>query len=85
MTHDIYRADERVARFHHRLVAVHPFPNGNGRFSRVAADLLLHEIGEQPMTWGAGLGAREARTRYIEALRAADAGTIDPLVAFIRL
>ncbi len=84
MTHDIHRADERVARFHHRLVAVHPFPNGNGRFSRAAADLLMREIGEKPLSWGAGLGAVEARARYIEALRAADAGSIGLLVEFIR-
>ncbi|MET0230892.1 MAG: mobile mystery protein B [Rhodanobacteraceae bacterium] len=84
MTHDVYRADERVARFHHRLVAVHPFPNGNGRLSRVAADLLMREIGKQPVTWGAGLGPVVSRVRYIEALRAADAGTVGPLIEFIR-
>lgn len=85
MARGVYDADERVARFHHRLVAIHPFANGNGRFGRAAADLLMREIGAAALTWGAGLAAAEARTRYIEALRAADAGAIGPLVGFVRL
>ena len=85
MAENVYDADECVARFHHRLVAVHPFPKGNGRFSRAAADLLMRKIGREPMTWGEGLGADVSRLRYIEALRAADTGAIESLVAFIRL
>jgi Fic-DOC domain mobile mystery protein B len=85
MADDVYVVDERVARFHHRLVAIHPFPNGNGRFSRAAADLLMRQTGAAPLTWGMGLDAFEARSRYIAALRAADAGAIERLVGFVRL
>lgn len=44
--------DELCARFHHRLVWIHPFPNGNGRHSRAAADLLLAGLGGVPFSWG---------------------------------
>ena len=84
--HDTFLADEIAARFHHRLVLIHPFPNGNGRHSRLAADLLLVKL-EQPLfTWGrTGLvNASETRRQYIAALRAADAHDIQPLLAFVR-
>jgi Fic-DOC domain mobile mystery protein B len=63
-----------AARFHHRLVAVHPFPNGNGRHARLAVDFLLEAQGAPPPTWGAGLGlpTQELRNRYLAALRRAD-------------
>ena len=50
--------DEIGARFHHRLVSIHPFPNGNGRMSRAAADLIVVALGAAPFTWGR-LSARE--------------------------
>lgn len=67
--------DEIVARFHHRLVWIHPFPNGNGRFSRLAADLLALQIKCSPFTWGkSNLGkAGSERESYIAALKTADA------------
>jgi Fic-DOC domain mobile mystery protein B len=49
-----YPIDELVARFHHRLVFIHPFPNGNGRFSRLMADFLLSDLGEERFAWGEG-------------------------------
>lgn len=49
-----YPLDEIAARFSHRLVAIHPFANGNGRLSRTIADLLLVQHGAERFTWGAG-------------------------------
>lgn len=64
---------EIAARFHHRLVAIHPFPNGNGRFSRTMVDLLLVHFDRKPFEWGAHFERKgEARAKYIAALQAAD-------------
>jgi Fic-DOC domain mobile mystery protein B len=52
--HAAYSPDEIAVRFHHRLVFIHPFPNGNGRFSRLAADLLASRLGRPRMSWGSG-------------------------------
>jgi len=78
--------DEVAARFHHRLVSIHPFPNGNGRHARLLTDLLLAANGAEPFTWGRGdlEHAGEARERYLAALRAADARDFAPLLAFVR-
>jgi Fic-DOC domain mobile mystery protein B len=79
-------ADEIAARFHHRLVSIHPFPNGNGRHARLLTDLLLAANGAEPFTWGRGdlEHAGEARERYLAALRAANARDFAPLLAFVR-
>jgi Fic-DOC domain mobile mystery protein B len=84
--HRTYVPDELAARFHHRLVFVHPFPNGNGRWSRLAADLLVTQQGGSRFTWGrANLqAAGDVRRAYIEALRAADNHDIAPLIGFAR-
>lgn len=81
-----YGHDEIAVRFHHRLVRVHPFPNGNGRHSRIVADLLVVDLGERRFTWGSDLDVTtdQLRTRYLSALRSADAGDVDPIVAFAR-
>lgn len=80
--------DVVAARFHHRLVWIHPFVNGNGRHGRAAADLLLRGLGHRPFSWGAGtLGSTgEMRARYLSALRAMDRKHDDSegLVAFAR-
>lgn len=78
--------DEIAARFHHRLVWIHPFPNGNGRHARLLTDLILAANGAEPFTWGRGdlEHAGEARERYLAALRAADARDFSPLLAFVR-
>lgn len=77
--------DEIAARFHHRLVSIHPFPNGNGRFSRTMTDLLLKSNGKEAFSWGGGsLNAGEIRNRYLAALRAADAHDLSALFAFVR-
>lgn len=76
-----------VARFHHRLVAIHPFPNGNGRHSRAAADYLCTALELEPPDWGALAYAETAQLRatYLAALRAADRDPDDlqPLVRFM--
>lgn len=75
---------EIAARLHHRLVAVHLYPNGNGRHSRLMADAYLHRCGLAPLGWG-GLdlsAATESRARYIESLHAADAGDYSSLIEF---
>ncbi len=84
--HQSYPDDELAVRFHHRLVSVHPFPNGNGRWSRLAADLLIVRQRGDRFTWGrANIQAdRNARRRYIEALHAADDHDLGPLVRFAR-
>ena len=81
-----YPPDELAVRFHHRLVAVHPFPNGNGRHGRIAANYLIEGLGGTPFSWGASLDVEtdELRRAYQEALRQADAGEISDLVAFAR-
>ena len=81
-----YPPDELAARFHHRLVSIHPFPNGNGRHARLAADLLCRNQGWPVFTWGSANLTQpgEARSHYIAALRSADRGDIQPLVAFAR-
>lgn len=52
IAHETYPPDEIAARFHHRLTWIHPFPNGNGRFARMATDLLLIQMGRPRFTWG---------------------------------
>ncbi len=80
-----YSPPEVAARFHHKLVWIHPFPNGNGRFARVAADLLCEQRGWLLPTWGStDLGESGApRQRYIDALRSADRGHFLPLLEFM--
>jgi Fic-DOC domain mobile mystery protein B len=80
----VYDADGCAARFHHRLVWVHPFPNGNGRWGRLVADLLLQAQGLPPFSWGARRHGDDPRTAYLRALRAADHGDVLPLLAFVR-
>ena len=79
--------DELAVRFHHRLVVVHPFPNGNGRHSRLAADLLVSVLGAPVFSWGAENLNESGATRaaYLDALRHADSlQDFEPLVAFAR-
>ena len=84
--HSGFPADELAIRFHHRLVAIHPFPTGNGRHARLMADLLVMRLGRPRFTWGSAslVDPNETRQRYIKALQAADARDIAPLLAFAR-
>lgn len=79
--------DEVATRFHHQLVLIHPWPNGNGRHAREATDLLLRRWGRPPFSWGAAskhAGNQELRQEYLRALRAADGGNVDLLMRFVR-
>ena len=84
--HGTYQPDEIAARFHHRLVFVHPYPNGNGRHSRLAADLLLRSMGSERFTWGSATmtDLKTTRDQYLAALRAADRHDYTPLLEFVR-
>jgi Fic-DOC domain mobile mystery protein B len=82
-----YPADEIAVRFHHRLVLIHPFPNGNGRHARLITDLLLDEFLDKPVfSWGNTdlNNPSEGRGEYIRSLKEADKGNITPLLNFIR-
>lgn len=78
--------DEIAVRLHHGLVAIHPFPNGNGRHARLMADLLIVQLGGAPFSWGGGTlrDIGTLRAEYIAALRAADQHDPMPLLAFAR-
>jgi Fic-DOC domain mobile mystery protein B len=81
-----YPLDEIAVRFHHGLVLIHPFPNGNGRHARLIADVIVMKLGRPAFTWGSAnlVKEGEARTRYLAVIRAADNGDIQPLLAFAR-
>ena len=81
-----YEPDELSVQFHHRLVAIHPFPNGNGRHGRIAADYLITSLGREPFCWGVGLDVNtdELRAAYRVSLQRADDGDIAELLAFAR-
>lgn len=85
--HQTYDPQEVAIRSHHRVVQVHPFPNGNGRHARILADLLLLKHFRQPrLPWGGDILDRAgmARTQYLAALRLADAHDYTPLLEFCR-
>ena len=86
MENNTYPADEIAVRFHHRLVLIHLFPNGNGRHARLIADVVAVRLGRPVFTWGGPSLIRqgEAREKYLQAMRAADAGNIVPLIEFAR-
>jgi Fic-DOC domain mobile mystery protein B len=77
--------DEIAAKFHHRLVSIHPFPNGNGRHARLATDLLLELCGNERFRWGITIkDDRDRRVAYITALQAADRKNYEPILKFVR-
>ncbi len=82
----VYEPDELAVRFHHRLVSIHPFPNGNGRHARLMADLLVRQLGGEAFSWGGVslTNTSDLRTAYIRALRTADKGDVRPLLDFAR-
>ena len=84
--HQVFPADELAVRFHHQLVAIHPFPNGNGRHARLMADLLVQRLGMPRFSWGSAslIDTGEVRNAYLEALRTADRHNIALLLAFAR-
>jgi Fic-DOC domain mobile mystery protein B len=82
-----YPATEAAVRLHHRLVFIHPFPNGNGRHARIMADAVLESIyGEAAIDWAGGHDLQkmnDRRSAYIAALKSADWGDLAPLMAFV--
>jgi Fic-DOC domain mobile mystery protein B len=82
----IFGADEQAIRFHHLLVWIHPFPNGNGRHARLMADLLITQSGGKRFSWGQSPLTQESdnRVSYLSALRAADAGSYTDIIGFAR-
>lgn len=85
--HETYPPLEIAARLHHKLVYIHLFPNGNGRHSRIVADAVLTKmLARAPIDWSGGYDLQfmsERRRTYIDALRAADQGNMEPLLAFV--
>lgn len=85
--HNTYPPEEIALRFKHRIVSIHCFPNGNGRHSRLMADIIIDKIFKQNVfSWGAANLVHQGETRvtYLQAVRAADAGNIGPLIEFAR-
>ncbi len=90
ITNQIYPVDEIAARLHHRLVWIHPFANGNGRWARAMADVLLESLGAKRFSWGLKQNADalaehgKLREKYIHALQLADAKQFGDLLTFVR-
>lgn len=87
LEHKTYSKDEIAIRFHHRLVWIHAFPNGNGRHARLIADLLIVKQGNPRFTWGMNQNLYKAspvRAQYIDALQLADRGDYSKLIIFAR-
>ncbi|HRP56903.1 mobile mystery protein B [Agriterribacter sp.] len=85
--HSTYPPDEIAVRFKHRIVSIHCFANGNGRHSRLMADIIIEKIYRQPVfTWGTAKlsGQGDARATYLRAVKAADKGDYRLLMAFAR-
>jgi len=85
--HHTYLPDEAAIRFKHRLVSIHCFPNGNGRHSRLMADLIIqHLFGLKNFTWGQSslVEPSAQRTVYLKALKLADKGDFSELMKFAR-
>jgi Fic-DOC domain mobile mystery protein B len=84
----VYNEDEIAVRLSHRIVSIHPFTNGNGRHSRLIADVLVSKgFGKPYFTWGSVnlIKKGEARNSYLAALRSADQNNYKPLIEFARL
>ncbi|TBH72679.1 mobile mystery protein B [Aquirufa antheringensis] len=82
-----YDPEEMAIKFKHRLVSIHCFANGNGRHSRLMADLIIEKIYDNKFfSWGSAnlVKATEARNNYIQAVRKADNNDIQPLIAFAK-
>jgi Fic-DOC domain mobile mystery protein B len=82
-----YTEEEIAVLFKHRIVSIHYFANGNGRHSRLIADIIIsHIFGKPVFSWGRKnlVNKGNARTDYLTAIRAGDNGDIQPLVVFAR-
>ncbi len=90
LKHNTYIKEEIAVRFHHKLVSIHAFPNGNGRHARLMTDVLIEQIGENTFTWGGNLHQEitetenQTRTQYISSLHEADKNNYVPLLKFVK-
>lgn len=86
ISNDSFSSDEIAMRFKHRLVSIHFFPNGNGRHSRLMADLIIEKVFQRPLfTWGTREGISEnARSVYLKAVKLADKNDYCRLIEFAR-
>lgn len=75
---------EQAARIHHRLVLIHPFENGNGRFSRLIADRYLLAFDCKHPNWPYLEDNDAIRSQYIASLKAADRGDYEPLLTIMK-
>ncbi len=85
--YNTYSPDEFAARFHHRLVFIHPFSNGNGRHARLMADLILEKLFTvKVFSWGGAnlTDYNKIREEYISALKLADEHDYSLLLKFVR-
>ncbi|MBL4621806.1 MAG: mobile mystery protein B [Immundisolibacteraceae bacterium] len=80
---EVFNTFEMAARFHHRLVQIHPFRNGNGRWSRMLSNIYLKQNGKNPTRWDEKSLSQETDTRtvYIQSLKEADNGDFTKLIA----
>ena len=84
---DTYSPDELAIRFKHRLVSIHCFSNGNGRHSRLMADLIMEKLFNATFfSWGSSnlVKATETRKAYIKAVKMADKQDVQPLIVFAK-
>jgi len=87
LEHNVYKPDEFAIRFKHRLVSIHCFPNGNGRHSRMIADIIIEKIHKLSVfSWGGTSLSEDTdiRAQYLKAIRKADKGDFDLLFKFAR-
>jgi Fic-DOC domain mobile mystery protein B len=87
ITNKTFSKDEIAVRFSHRIVKIHLFSNGNGRHSRLIADILINRgLEEEIFSWGSTnlTNKSEARFRYLDALRNADNNEYSLLLKFAR-
>jgi Fic-DOC domain mobile mystery protein B len=87
LENETYSVTDLAIIFHHRLVKIHLFPNGNGRHARLCADVIVAKYGGDKLTWGGNSDLTkpdDIRKAYIAALREADAGNYEPLLVFAK-
>jgi fido (protein-threonine AMPylation protein) len=87
LKNNTYTDEEFAIQFKHRIVKIHCFPNGNGRHSRLMADIIINQIFGKPFFkwYSSRIGTKgEARTEYMKAIKLADSGDILPLIIFAK-
>ena len=85
--HSTFPEEEIAIRFKHRIVSIHCFPNGNGRHSRLMADIMISRMFQKEVfSWGKGnlQEDNDTRKKYISALKTADGGDVTALIEFAR-